>query len=207
MGDNVNDSQRPTAPPVSGRPGGGQPWASVQVLAAVPVKAPQANGLRVVRTVTPLQEKVPGQASRGDVWRVRLSVEAGQDVSWVALNDPIPAGARILGEGSESDGRDARLAGPSGVGGPAGAGAAGDAGDAGDGSGRDPLRLRPAYVERSFGGFRAYYAHVPRGRFHIDYTLRLNNAGEFALPATRVEAMYAPEVFGEAPNARVKVGE
>lgn len=175
--------------------GGGQPWASVQVLAAVPVKTSQANGLRVVRTVTPLQEKVPGQASRGDVWRVRLSVEAEQDVSWVALGDPIPAGARILGEGSESDGRDARIAG------------IGGADEASEQDGRGSFRLRPAYVERSFAAFRAYYAHVPRGRFHIDYTLRLNNAGEFALPATRVEAMYAPEVFGEAPNARVKVGE
>ncbi len=29
--------------------------------------------------------------------------------------------------------------------------------------------------------------------------------GDFALPPTRVEAMYAPEMFGEAPNARVKV--
>ena len=37
------------------------------------------------------------------------------------------------------------------------------------------------------------------------YTVRLNNVGEFALPPTRVEAMYAPEMFGELPNARVKV--
>jgi len=36
-------------------------------------------------------------------------------------------------------------------------------------------------------------------------TLRLNNPGDFALPPTRVEALYAPEMFGEAPNARVKV--
>jgi len=48
---------------------------------------------------------------------------------------------------------------------------------------------------------------VPRGKFSIDYTIRLNNAGEFSLPATRVEAMYAPEVFGEVPNAKVVVGE
>jgi uncharacterized protein YfaS (alpha-2-macroglobulin family) len=48
---------------------------------------------------------------------------------------------------------------------------------------------------------------VPRGKFTIDYTLRLNNTGEFSLPATRVEAMYAPEVFGELPNAKVVVGE
>ena len=35
--------------------------------------------------------------------------------------------------------------------------------------------------------------------------IRLNNVGDFALPPTRVEAMYAPEMFGETPNARVKV--
>jgi len=30
--------------------------------------------------------------------------------------------------------------------------------------------------------------------------VRLNNPGTFNLPATRVEAMYAPEMFGEIPN-------
>jgi uncharacterized protein YfaS (alpha-2-macroglobulin family) len=35
--------------------------------------------------------------------------------------------------------------------------------------------------------------------------VRLNNAGDFALPATRVEAMYAPEVFGEVPGGRITV--
>ena len=33
----------------------------------------------------------------------------------------------------------------------------------------------------------------------------MNNPGSFGLPATRVEAMYAPEMFGEAPNAQVVV--
>jgi uncharacterized protein YfaS (alpha-2-macroglobulin family) len=40
----------------------------------------------------------------------------------------------------------------------------------------------------------------------VEYTVRLNNAGEFALPPTRVEALYAPDVFGAAPNAKVTVG-
>ena len=39
----------------------------------------------------------------------------------------------------------------------------------------------------------------------MEYTLRLNNVGEFSLPPSRVEAMYAPEMFGVAPNARVIV--
>jgi uncharacterized protein YfaS (alpha-2-macroglobulin family) len=39
----------------------------------------------------------------------------------------------------------------------------------------------------------------------MEYTVRLNNVGDFALPPSRVEAMYAPEMFGEVPNARVQV--
>ena len=39
----------------------------------------------------------------------------------------------------------------------------------------------------------------------MEYTVRLNNVGDFSLPPSRVEAMYAPEMFGEAPNTRVKV--
>jgi hypothetical protein len=163
--------------------GGGKPWAAMQVLAAVPVTEPVANGYRVTRQVTPVEEKTSGKVSRGDVWRVRLTVESDQDMSWVVVTDPVPAGARILGEG---DGRDSHIAGM-------GESAGGHA--------------WPAYVERTFGAYRAYYSHVARGKFYIDYTMRLNNAGEFSLPATRVEAMYAPEVFGEVPNAKVVVGE
>jgi len=46
---------------------------------------------------------------------------------------------------------------------------------------------------------------VPKGSWSIEYTLRLNNAGVFQLPPTRVEAMYSPEMFGELPNAAVQV--
>ena len=48
---------------------------------------------------------------------------------------------------------------------------------------------------------------LPKGRFSIEYTVRLNNAGNFALPPTRIEAMYAPDVFGEIPNGRIVVGD
>ena len=161
--------------------GGGKPWAAIQVLAAVPVTEAKANGLRITREVTPVQEKQSGKVTRGDIWRVRLSVDADQEMSWLVLNDPIPGGARILGEG---DGRDAQMA------------------TQGE---RESGRAWPTYVERTFGAWRAYFAYVPRGRFSIDYTVRLNNAGEFSMPGTRAEAMYAPEVFGELPNAKVVV--
>nr|MBP7489423.1 alpha-2-macroglobulin [Azospira sp.] len=164
--------------------GSGKPWATVQVLAAVADGPARAMGYRISRKVAPLQEKTPGKVSRGDLWRVTLTVDADQDMTWVALSDPIPAGARILGDG---DGRDSAIGTLD--------------------ENRDSHGLRPSYVERSFSAFRAYYQWLPKGRFVLEYTLRLNNSGDFALPPTRVEALYAPDVFGEVPNSRVKVGD
>ncbi|RLJ62678.1 alpha-2-macroglobulin family protein [Sulfurisoma sediminicola] len=164
--------------------GSGKPWASVQVLAAIPAGAPRAFGYRVTRSVAPLQEKTAGKVSRGDLWRVTVRVEAEQDMTWVVVSDPIPAGARIMGDG---DGRDSHIATMD--------------------ENRLARRVWPTFVERTFGFFRAYYEVVPKGPFQIDYTVRINNAGEFSLPPTRVEAMYAPDVFGETPNAKLVVGE
>lgn len=164
--------------------GSGKPWATVQVLAAIPDGPARNAGYRISRKVTPLQEKVAGKISRGDLWRVSLTIDADNDMSWVALSDPIPAGAKIMGDG---DGRDSAIA--------------------SHGENQNQRGLSPTYVERSFSAYRAYYAMLPKGRYTIDYTVRLNNSGNFALPPSRVEAMYAPDVFGEVPNARVVVGE
>jgi len=65
----------------------------------------------------------------------------------------------------------------------------------------------PAFEERRQDAFRTYYRYVPKGAFKVEYTLRYNNAGVFELPATRVEALYAPEMLGELPNLPVEVKE
>ena len=62
-----------------------------------------------------------------------------------------------------------------------------------------------AYEERSFEALHSYYEYIPKGTVKMEYTVRLNNAGSFALPPSRAEALYAPEVFGEVPNARITV--
>ena len=64
---------------------------------------------------------------------------------------------------------------------------------------------RPAFEERRFDSYRAYFRYLPKGVKTLQYTLRLNNAGTFVMPASRVEAMYAPEMFGELPVAPVTV--
>jgi hypothetical protein len=162
--------------------GEGAPWAIVQSRAAIPLTAPLSTGYAIKRSVTPVEQKTPQGYARGDVYRVTLEVDAQTDMTWVVIDDPIPSGAAILGSGL---GRDAATL------------ASGE---------KRRGWAWPAFIERSHDAYRAYYRFVPKGRFQIEYTVRLNNPGRFDLPATRVEAMYAPEMFGEIPNAAVRVG-
>ncbi|WP_368734410.1 hypothetical protein [Enterobacter cloacae] len=48
---------------------------------------------------------------------------------------------------------------------------------------------------------------MPRGSFTVSYVMRLDAAGKFNLPATRVEAMYAPEIRAQLPNAVMTVAQ
>jgi uncharacterized protein YfaS (alpha-2-macroglobulin family) len=161
--------------------GTGHPWVTLQSIAAIPLKIPFSSGYKVSRMVTPVQQKTAGRWSRGDVARVHLEVEAQADMTWVVVDDPIPAGSTVLGRGLGGD--STLLA----------------QGETKRGT------VWPAFEERTFEGFRAYYRYVPKGRFIVEYTVRLNNPGTFHLPATHVEAMYAPEMLGEYPNEDWKV--
>jgi uncharacterized protein YfaS (alpha-2-macroglobulin family) len=163
--------------------GTGHPWVTVLASAAIPLAQPLEAGYRITRHVMPLAPRPDGQLRRGDLVRVRLEVEAQTDMTWVVVHDPVPAGASHLGTGL---GRDSQLA---------------TQGEQARG------RAWPAFEERGFEAFRAYYAWVPKGTFVVEYTIRLNQSGRFALPTTRVEALYAPELFGERPNAPVEVLE
>jgi uncharacterized protein YfaS (alpha-2-macroglobulin family) len=162
--------------------GTGKPWLTLQSVAAVALKAPFSAGYTVKKTITPVEQAVSGTYTRGDVLRVALEVNASADMTWVVITDPIPGGATILGGGL---GRDSQIA------------TAGQQSASGN--------AWPAFEERSFESYRGYYEYLPKGVIKVEYTVRLNNVGEFSLPPTRVEAMYAPEMFGEIPNARLKV--
>lgn len=160
--------------------GSGAPWAVVQSRAALPRTAPFEAGYRIRKTVTPVEGQA-GKLAPGDVVRVRLDLEAQADMTWVVVNDPVPAGATILGGGLGGDSE--RLGGR----------------DRGEGA------AWLAFEERGFDAYRGYYAYVPKGSWRVEYTLRFNTPGQFQLPPTRVEAMYAPEMFAEHPNATVVV--
>jgi len=165
--------------------GTGKPWLAVQSVVALIPEEPIASGYTIARSITPLAQADPslpeGVYTRGDILRIKLHITAATDMTWVAVTDPIPAGATILGSGL---GRDSGIA---------------TQGEKRTGN------AHPVFQERAFEAFRSYYRYVLKGRFSMEYTVRLNNAGKFSLPPSRVEALYAPEIFGMWPNAVVKV--
>ncbi len=161
--------------------GTGAPWASVLSRAALPFSEAFNAGFQIDKTVSAITRRTPDQWSVGDEIRVRLSVTSPAPMTWVVINDPVPAGATIMGRGL---GGDSALA---------------------QADERSSGNADLAYKEQAFDALRAYYSYAGQGEWSIDYTYRLNTAGTFQLPATRVEALYKPEMFGAQPNATLVV--
>ena len=166
--------------------GAGQPWLQAQVMAAVPLVEPVASGYRISRVFEAVERRDPAGWSRGDLVRVRVIVDGTAAMPWVVIADPLPPGATVLGSGLA---RDTTI-----VAAPAAAAAQ-----------RNENRPTPTFIEREAAAVHAYFERLSPGRQVFEYVMRLNQPGEFRLPPSRVEAMYAPDVFGEAPNAVLSV--
>lgn len=161
--------------------GTGRPWATVQSIAAIPLKKPLASGFTIKKSVTAIERRSSDVWTRGDVLRVKLEIDARSDMTWVVVSDPVPAGSAILGSGL---GQDSKLLSK---------------------QGNQRGWAWEAYRERSFEALRVYYEFVPKGTWTVEYSVRLNNDGLFNVPATRVEALYVPEMFGEIPNGSIEI--
>ena len=171
---------RTPSPLLLSQAGGAGPWASVSVKAAAPLRQPLSAGYRLTRKMDVVQARNPGRLTRGDVVRVTLTVQASAERNWVVVNDPVPPGATVIGG---LGGQSAML-----------------------GEGGESEGVSPAYVERGREAWRGYFAWVPAGSFTVSYTMRLNGAGRFQLPASRVEAMYSPDIRAAVPVGPVTVG-
>lgn len=167
--------------------GTGRPWLQAQVLAAVPLTQAVISGYRISRSLEPVEQRDPTVWSRGDLVRVRVVVEGSAAMPWVVIADPLPPGATVLGSGLTRD--TTIVAAPAAV--PTAL--------------RNENRPTPTFVEREAAAMHAYFERLPAGRQVFEYVMRLSQPGEFRLPPTRVEAMYAPDVFGEMPNPAFSV--
>lgn len=160
--------------------GKGVPYVQVLATGYGALHQPSYHGIKVEKTLTPVKQATPGEWRAGDIVKVSLRFKLDEPQGWVVVSDPIPSGATLLGGGLKQ--------------------AAPQAGTA------DTKRWRwdhanPMFIERTFTFYRAYYEYLPyRGEQVVEYEMRLNNPGNFNLPPTHVEAMYAPQVYADTPN-------
>ncbi len=122
--------------------GGGKPWVTVTSRVAVPLKAALNSGYTITRRITPVQQAEAGKWRRGDLARVTLEIDAQADMSWVVVSDPLPAGASVLGSGLQ---RDSAIM---------------------NRGNRATGNAWPAFEERGFDSYRAYYALGAQGQVH-----------------------------------------
>ncbi|EQA37149.1 alpha-2-macroglobulin family protein [Leptospira inadai serovar Lyme str. 10] len=161
--------------------GSGSPYAYVKTSSAIPLSSPLSSGLRIQKEILDESGKPKSSFKEGDIVRVRLKLRSEFSISWLALRDPIPAGATILGSGLSRD--SAMLT-------------SNTATNWWDG---------PSFVERKFEGITAYYELFYPGEATYEYVYRINSPGVFTLPPTRAEAMYQPEIFAANPNITMPV--
>jgi uncharacterized protein YfaS (alpha-2-macroglobulin family) len=159
--------------------GTGSPWASVLLQAAVSLKSPVYAGYNLKKTIIPVEQRYKDRYSIGDVMRIRLDIEATSDMTWVVVNDPVPAGASII----QPDLGSSFLTGAE----------------------KSAGFVFEAFTERSADSIKKYFEYVPRGSFSTEYTIRLNCEGVFNVPPARVEALYSPDIYGEIPGGIMEI--
>jgi alpha-2-macroglobulin len=158
--------------------GKGKPWAKLESRGKV-VPEKISNGYFIEKEILDENNNKVTKYKRGDILRIRLRVKSTTDMTWVVINDPIPAGASILSGGLRS---------------PISATLSEKRSD-----------LNSTFEERSFESYKLYYEYFPEGEYTLEYTIRLNQSGTFDTPQTRIEAMYSPDLYGEVPNDVVRV--
>ncbi|TGK22652.1 alpha-2-macroglobulin family protein [Leptospira kmetyi] len=157
--------------------GNGKPYAVIHTKAALPLKEKLESGMRMEKEILDESGSKKSSFKEGDVVRVRLKIYTESALSWIAVRDPIPAGASILGSGLGNDSR-----------------------SGGELAKETDWWSSPTFVERKWEGYTAYFEYLPAGSVTLEYVYRINHSGKFILPPTRTEAMYLPDQFAELPN-------
>ncbi|MCC7448025.1 MAG: hypothetical protein IT324_11450, partial [Anaerolineae bacterium] len=166
--------------------GTGVLYYTAHLTAYLPVEQvkPLSRGLSITRTYSLMNDpdrKPITQAKVGDNIRVMLTIVVPNDLHYVVVTDPIPAGAEAINP---------QLA-TSGV-------------------GRAPQLSRTDPLSRGWGWWWfsktelrddrtvLYATFLPRGTYQFTYTLRAGLAGQYkVMPATGQE-FYFPEVYGRS---------
>jgi hypothetical protein len=155
------------------------------------------RGIIVSRQYT-LADDETGQAITGakvgDVIRVKLTLIAPNDLHYVVVEDPFPAGA---------EGVDTSLATTSAV---------GEAPELDRTDTRDPWGDGYGWWYFSHAELRdekavLFATYLPKGTYEYTYTVRASLPGQFRVIPTHAEEMYFPEVFGRGDGGLFKISQ
>jgi alpha-2-macroglobulin len=139
---------------------------------------------------------IPGRSAdavdAGDLVIVDLLFETAEPRDRIVIDDPLPAGLEALDYDIDTTNKARR-----------------DAEDKAD----DPklkwlgATFRSAPSRRVVKDDRVltYFDHVDPGMYRVHYLARAASMGSFVVPPTRIEPMYAPEVYGRTPATSLVV--
>jgi uncharacterized protein YfaS (alpha-2-macroglobulin family) len=129
--------------------------------------------------VTKETQKVFGTVSGfnvSDVLKIKLKFKVETFQKMMVIRDPIPAGAQIIKPAMGVTSSAFVLNGDI-----------------------------PNFVENKSDKYIAYFVDVYPGEYSVEYLMRLENVGQFHLPATRVFSLYNQDVFGATGNQLMEI--
>jgi hypothetical protein len=194
--DKANRLEITRLPPADGQTGEGRLYYSAYLRYFLPVEDVKAlsRGIVVGRQYSPVDapEEWVSEAVVGDVIKVKLTIVAPNDLHYVVVEDPLPAGC---------EGVDQSLKTTSVV-------------------GESPELERVDDWDRWGWGWwwfshtemrdekvALFATYLPKGTYEYTYLMRASVPGEFLTMPTLVYEMYFPEVFGRSDGGKFVVKE
>ncbi|MDQ3070968.1 MAG: MG2 domain-containing protein, partial [Acidobacteriota bacterium] len=156
------------------------------------------NGIRIERRFEPFAENGTRPAATafaaGDLVRVVLTITAPAERRFVAVTDPLAAGFEAVDGWFLTTARDLAR------------GASASGGDDEDGGWLERMRRGGFdHVEKFDDRVQLFATRLGDGRHEFSYLVRATTAGTFLAAPAWVEQMYAPEVNGRTPPARIEI--
>ena len=148
---------------------------------------PVSSGFSITREVLPIEktDQLPFDPSNmrvGELMKVIVTVHCNQDITFAAINDPIPAGCEVIDPELNTGERDIAT--------------------------KNTQWNGPSELSHSeFRDSRVllFADDMPAGEYRFSYILKATTAGKFIWPASSVEAMYYPEYYGRGKESTVMI--
>jgi uncharacterized protein YfaS (alpha-2-macroglobulin family) len=145
---------------------------------------PVQSGFSITRKISTLDNtSIPDESlTSGKNYLVEISVRCNTSISFVAIDDPVPAGCEavnpdLISTDQDDAKRSLKVDGPS------------------------------ALSHREFRDSRVlfFFNEMESGEYHITYLLKATTPGKFLWPAPKVTAMYYPEFYGRGEENEVHI--